>query len=222
MIAIVDYGRGNLFSIAAAVRQFTDEFEVTADADTVERATGLVLPGVGAFGDAVARLRGLGLWERLISYGQSGRPFLGICLGMQLLADGSEEFGEHEGLALVPGTVRVLPPFRKGPDASRVPNVGWRPLKIERAHPFLSPLATDDMMYFVHSYAPVGVPDENKLASIGVNGQDVVAVVARDNIIGCQFHPEKSGAKGLALIERFVEMVSSFKDISANPEDRER
>jgi len=149
------------------------------------------------------------LIEPLREVARRGTPLLGICLGMQMLVDRSEEFGPHEGLGLIPGTVKRLPEGDEDSNAVRIPNVGWRPLRPVPGDPFLGDLATGAMMYFVHSYAPVVEDAAHVAATIEVNGVDVAAVIRRGNVVGCQFHPEKSGPAGLDLLRRFLDLFQT-------------
>jgi len=208
MIAVVDYGRGNLFSLGQAIRHLGATYEVTADPDRILAAERVVLPGVGAFGDAMQALTKRRLVEPLREVAARGTPLLGICLGMQLFASRSEEFGLHEGLDLIPGTVKRLPEGGDRPDAVRIPNVGWRALRTAPEHPLLGDLPPRTMVYFVHSYAPVVDDPAHVAATIDVNGAEIAAVTNSCNILGYQFHPEKSGPAGLALLERFLALTS--------------
>lgn len=202
MIAIIDYDRGNLFSIGRALDQFGADYQITGDLDAILQASKIILPGVGSFGDAMSTLTDKGLVEGLTETVLAGTPILGICLGMQLFATQSEEFSITKGLNLIPGTVKKLP---TGQDI-RIPNVGWRSLVPKNGDSLSNGFSPDAMMYFVHSYALS--PDENAdtVATIDVNGVSVTAMVRRGNIIGCQFHPEKSGPAGLRLIQWFLEL----------------
>ena len=204
MIAVVDYGRGNLFSLGQALRHLGATYEVTADPDRVRAAERVILPGVGAFGDAMQALAKRRMVEALCEVAARGTPLLGICLGMQLLASRSEEFGVHDGLDLIPGTVQRLPEGNGSPGAIRIPNVGWRTLRPVAGDTFLGDWPPDSMVYFVHSYAPVVVDPTHVAATIELNGAAVAAVIHRDNMLGYQFHPEKSGPVGLSLLQRFL------------------
>ncbi len=192
MIAIVDYGRGNLFSLGQALLHLGAEHEITADPARIAAARTVMLPGVGAFGDAMSALRSLGLVEPLRAVAAAGTPLLGICLGMQLLATRSDEFGDHAGLDIIPGAVRRLPDG-SGEDRVRIPNVGWRTLR-----------PSGEMMYFVHSYAPFPDDPAHVVETIDVNGVAVPVMIRKGNVVGCQFHPEKSGPVGLALLARLL------------------
>jgi glutamine amidotransferase len=196
VLALIDYGAGNLHSVANALRAAgADGLVVTADPDTVARADRIVLPGVGAFGACAAALRAVpGMVEAMEQRVRGeGAPFLGICVGMQLLADVGEEHGEHRGLGWLPGRVRRLSP---ADPAARVPHMGWNDVRPTRPHPLVEP----GEAYFLHSYAFDG---EGEVATTDHAGP-VTAAVAQDNVAGVQFHPEKSQRYGLALLERFL------------------
>lgn len=199
MIVIVDYGMGNLHSVEKAVRALGAEAVVSGDPQQLRRADHLILPGVGAFGDAAARLQESGLAETVRSAAADGRALLGICLGMQLLLDESEEHGCHRGLGLIPG--RVVPFAGPEMDGLRVPHIGWNDI-CAAPGTFLDGLA-DPYMYFVHSYHASGVPSENTAAS-SCYGREFVCAVQRGRIWGTQFHPEKSGRAGLSVLKRFL------------------
>ena len=205
-VVVVDYGRGNLFSLGQALRKLGTEPVISDDPTALARADRIIFPGVGAFGDAMAGLRQRGLIEPLHAAAPSRTPILGICVGCQLMLTRGEEFGLHDGLDLIPGTVARLPDSQTDdPDGVRIPNVGWRPLDVRKDAPMVGSLRPDDWMYFVHSYAPM-VDDENNIAAtIHINGTDIPVAIARDNIVGVQFHPEKSGPAGLRLLARFLE-----------------
>jgi glutamine amidotransferase len=202
VIVVIDYGRGNLFSIEQALRHLGADYLVSGDPQDILVADRLILPGVGAFGDAMSTLFKSGLVgpirQRVCN---DGIPVLGICLGMQLFYERSEEFGEHEGLAILKGVVRALP---KGD--MRIPNVGWRKLKANPRNPFLADIDPETMAYFVHSFAAVPSDNTEIAASIPFNGSDAVIAVARESVIGFQFHPEKSGPEGLGLLQRFLNL----------------
>ncbi len=205
MITVVDYGRGNLFSLGQALRHLGFAHTVSSDPADLDRADRILFPGVGAFGDAMEGLRARGLVEALRAAAERGVPILGICVGCQLLLGRGEEFGSHEGLGLIPGTVARLPGPREGdPAAIRIPNVGWRRLHVRPGAPVLGALGPDDMMYFVHSFAPRPDDPSHVSATIPVNGEDVPVAVRRGNIVGVQFHPEKSGPAGLKLLSQFL------------------
>jgi glutamine amidotransferase len=196
VIAIIDYGMGNLHSVSKAVERLGYEAVVTSEADVILRAEGAILPGVGAFGDAMTNLRSTGLDETTRQFARSGKPLLGICLGMQLLFSESEEHGRHEGLKLLPGkVVRFRGPYK-------VPHMGWNRLTFRRPSPLTDGLE-EGHVYFVHSYHVIPEEMSDLLATTDYY-QAVTAIVGRDNVYGMQFHPEKSGALGMALLERFM------------------
>jgi glutamine amidotransferase len=207
-VTIVDYGVGNLFSVRRAIESAgATEVVVTGRAEDIERADRLVLPGVGAFRDGIQGLRERGLASAVVEFARSGRPLLGICLGMQMLADESEEFGRHQGLGLIPGKVVAIP--RNGRDGGRlkVPFVGWTTLAVDpaaRAGSCLDSLLDDDAVYLVHSFHFVPERRADLLATYDFAGNPITAAVRHDNITGFQFHPEKSGKVGLAILADFI------------------
>ena len=200
MIAIVDYGVGNLFSLRSSLSAVGAEVTVTGDGDALRRADKIILPGVGAFGDAAAKLRATGLDAVVIEEAKVGKPLLGICLGMQLLLERSLEYGEHPGLGLIPGDVVPLSP----PDGLKVPHMGWNALQFsEPRSPIFRNLNPGDHVYFVHSFHAANCPCVTATAEYGVT---VTAAVGKDNVYGCQFHPEKSGPVGLSILKSFCEL----------------
>ena len=204
MIVVIDYGMGNLHSIAKALEYVGAEVLVSSQIQDVKRADKLVLPGIGAFGDGIVNLRELGLEEVLREeIVKKAKPFLGICLGMQLLADRSFEFGEHKGLGLVRGDVVRF----KFEDAKlRVPHVGWNNVDFQRSSPLFTGIKDHTDFYFVHSYH--FVPKEPAAASCDYGGQ-FAAALQQDNIFATQFHPEKSQKAGLKLLQNFLEWSPS-------------
>lgn len=205
MIAVVDYGRGNLFSMGQALRELGHSFTITDNPDEVARAKTLILPGVGAFGDAMAQLNITGLSQAVTNAAAAGRRVIGICLGMQLLATRSEEFGDHLGLGLIPGNVLRLPDPTKGSEEKvRIPNMGWR--RVAGRNGFVLPEGLDQSpyFYFVHSFGFHCAHADDMAGSIVVNGAEVAAIVGRGNVWGFQFHPEKSGQAGLTLLDHFL------------------
>lgn len=201
MIAVVDYGRGNLYSLSHALSHIGVDHIVSEEPDDIRRAAAIVLPGVGAFGDAMDALETRDLISPLRDAVARGVPLLGICLGMQILATASEEFGERGGLGVVPGSVRALPE-PSGEHGTRIPNVGWRKLLLCREDPLTQSLSSGVMAYFVHSYGFFSEAD-TIIATSHVNGLAVPAIVRRRQVVGCQFHPEKSGPVGLAMLRNF-------------------
>ena len=202
MIAIVDYGVGNLFSLKSSFGALGIEAEITSNAIKIKDAERIVLPGVGAFGDAAAKLKDSGLWEVVISQAESGKPLLGICLGMQLLLEKSYEFGCFEGLGLVPGEVRPIADII--PDDLKIPQMGWNSLIIDHQSELFSNTREGEYMYFVHSYY-CNSPDTNVIASCEY-GAKITAAVQNGNVYGTQFHPEKSGPAGLAILKAFSKL----------------
>jgi glutamine amidotransferase len=199
MIAIVDYGMGNLRSVQKAIEAVGSSAEVTADPDRVRRASKVVLPGVGAFADAMAELRRTGLGEAFRAAVLGGKPCLGVCLGLQLVFDVSFEDGEHTGLGLIPGRIVRFAP-RPG---LKVPHMGWNTLRILRPCPILAGTGESPSVYFVHSY--FARPDDPGVVAAEADYPDPFpAVVWRENLMACQFHPEKSQQVGLAMYAEFV------------------
>lgn len=201
MIAIVDYGMGNLRSVQKALARVGADAHITSDAACIAAADKVVLPGVGAFGDAMAELRARGLVDAVRGAIESGRPFLGICLGLQLLFEVGYEGGRHEGLGVLRGeVVRFdLPPEYK------VPHMGWNQLHIRRRAPLLAGLPDQVYAYFVHSYHVVPADDE-LIATETCYARPFVSMIWRDNVYATQFHPEKSQAQGLAMLRNFAEL----------------
>jgi len=198
-IAIIDYGMGNLRSVQKALEAVGHSAEVTCDPDRVRRAGRVILPGVGAFADAAAELRRTGLGDAFVEAVKMGKPCLGVCLGLQLLFDVSEEDGLHDGLGLLPG--RIVR-FRSEPGL-KIPHMGWNTLRIRKPIPLLEGLGPDPSVYFVHSYyAAATNPDD--VAAVAEYPEPFAAVVSRDNLTACQFHPEKSQKVGLKMYENFA------------------
>ncbi|HKE62911.1 MAG TPA: imidazole glycerol phosphate synthase subunit HisH [Nitrospira sp.] len=198
MIAIVDYGMGNLRSVSKAFEAAGHQAVVTRDKRVINNASHVVLPGVGAFGDCMANLEKFELAEVIRSTIQSGKPFLGICLGLQLLFTESEEFGVHKGLGIIPGIVRrfALDPTLK------VPHMGWNQVNAERPCPLFEGIVDGSDWYFVHSYF-VDPTDRAVAATTTTYGIPFVSAIWRENIVACQFHPEKSQSVGLRLVKNF-------------------
>jgi glutamine amidotransferase len=198
MIAIIDYGMGNLRSVSKAFEAVGHQAVVTRDARVIGNASHVVLPGVGAFGDCMANIEQYGLVEPIRTAIQSGKPFLGICLGLQVLFSESEEFGPHKGLDIIQGTVRRF----EGGQALKVPHMGWNQVHVQRACPLFDGVADGSDWYFVHSYF-VDPSDKQLAATMTTYGIPFVSSVWKDNIVACQFHPEKSQTVGLRLIKNF-------------------
>lgn len=198
MIAIIDYGMGNLRSVHKAFEAVGHQAVVTSDARKIAGASHVVLPGVGAFGDCMANIERYELAEPIRASIKSGKPFLGICLGLQVLFSESEEFGPHKGLDIIPGKVRR---FAGGP-ALKVPHIGWNQVQLQRACPLFDGIADGANWYFVHSYF-VDPFDKRLAASTTTYGVPFVSSIWKDNVVACQFHPEKSQTVGLRLIKNF-------------------
>ncbi|CCQ75506.1 imidazole glycerol phosphate synthase subunit HisH [Magnetospira sp. QH-2] len=207
-VTVVDYDCGNLLSVAQAFEHCGASVNIARDAEDIARAERLVLPGVGAFATAMNRLGDRDLVAPLRAYAATGRPFLGICLGMQLLFESSLEFGHHDGLALIPGQVVPIPHEKEDGSRRKIPHIGWAALQKPSPDRWqgsvLAGLTEGTALYFVHSF--VGYPkiDEHRLADVEYEGARLSAAVRRDNVVGTQFHPEKSGPEGLSLLRRFL------------------
>lgn len=203
MVAIVDYGVGNLFSLQSSFRTIGADVSVTDDRRVLENADRILLPGVGAFRDAAEKLRAKELDALLIRLAENGKPLLGICLGMQLLFDKSYEYGEHSGLSLLPGDIAPL--SGSVPGHLKIPHMGWNALSfVGKKHPLFRSVEEGTCMYFVHSYHAVNC--SGFVIATAEYGCPVTAAVARGNVMGCQFHPEKSGEAGLRVLKAFCEM----------------
>lgn len=201
MIAIADYGVGNLFSLKSSFAAIGHEVTVTADAVALRAADKLILPGVGAFRDAAAKLDSSGLGAVVREEAAAGKPLLGICLGMQLLFEKSYEYGEYEGLGLLPGEIRPISDVI--PRDLKIPHIGWNSLSLKKDSPLFRFIRNGDHVYFVHSY--YARTDERLVAATAEYGAELTAVVGLDNVYGCQFHPEKSGEVGLNILRAFCE-----------------
>lgn len=205
MLGIIDYGVGNLFSLRSSFSFIGQSAEMVSDPGRLPRYDHLVLPGVGAFTDAAQKLRDTGMAETLCQRARAGVPLLGICLGMQMLLDKSLEYGEHAGLKLIPGTVRSIEEVI--PAGYKVPHIGWNCLLFPEdkpRHPLFTPLNDGDHAYFVHSYQAAGC--DSAVIARTEYGAPITAAVARDNVCGTQFHPEKSGPVGLRILQAFCRM----------------
>jgi glutamine amidotransferase len=203
-VVVIDYGIGNLHSVSKALAAVGADVQISSDPAVISAAEHLVLPGVGAFADGMKGLAGRGLIEPIKAFAKTGRPFMGICLGMQLLFEESSEFGKHEGLAVLPGTIEAIQP-RPG---YKVPHIGWNRLQPRPGASWqgsvFQDLPAEAMAYFVHSFYAVPRVDEHRLADTAYAAQRLSAAVCAGNVIGCQFHPEKSGPLGLSVLKRFI------------------
>lgn len=206
MIAIVDYGMGNLRSVQKGFEKVGSDAVVTSDPKVLLDADRVVLPGVGAFRDCIRNLEEGGFIEPILKVIQDGKPFLGICLGMQLLLTESEEFGLHKGLNVIPGRVLRFPEgMQEADEELKVPHMGWNQLNVQRQSPLLEGIDGGTNVYFVHSYY-VKPEDESVVATTTSYGIDFCSSIWRDNIVAAQFHPEKSQDKGLAMLKNFAQM----------------
>lgn len=205
MIAIVDYGAGNLHSISGAVKTLTDDVVITSDANVLLSADGIILPGVGAFGDAADRLRETGLGEATAARAKAGVPLLGVCLGMQLLFEKSFEYGEHEGLGLLKG--EVAPMAEDLIQKVKVPHMGWNALDIQNPCALTRYISNGDYVYYVHSFYARGIDSLSAQSEYG--GLMIPGMVSKGNVFGCQFHPEKSGSVGLKILKAFLEVTKN-------------
>ena len=201
MVGIVDYGVGNLFSLGSSFTAIGEEVTVSRDPAVLSRCDRLVLPGVGAFEDAARLLRETGMAEFVLSEVAAGKPLLGICLGMQLLFERSYEYGVHEGLGLIRGSVRPIADVI--PRGLKIPEIGWNSLHFVKQNPLFRYVKEGDYVYFVHSYH--GTECEEATVAVTEYGAPITAAVASGHVFGCQFHPEKSGAVGLSILRAFAE-----------------
>ena len=201
MIAIIDYGVGNLFSLRSSFAAIGQEATVTNDIEEIRRADRLILPGVGAFQDAAEKLRASGMDRAVKEEAARGKPLMGVCLGMQMLFERSYEYGVHQGLGLL--KVEIRPIAERIPAGLKIPQMGWNALKIVKDSPLLKYTREGEYVYFVHSYSAVNC-DESLLA-VTEYGADLTACVGKGNVFGCQFHPEKSSDVGLRILKAFCE-----------------
>ena len=202
MLAIIDYGVGNLFSLVSSFSAIGVDAVVTSDPEVIKNADRLILPGVGAFCDASKKLFASGLCEIIKEKVANGTPLMGICLGMQMLFEKSFEYGEHPGLGLLKG--KVIGMEGTIPENLKIPHIGWNPLKFARKSPLFKYITEGDCVYFVHSFYAVDC--EDSLLATAEYGKDLTAAVGKGNIYGCQFHPEKSGNVGLKILKAFSEV----------------
>lgn len=202
MIRIIDYGVGNLFSLKSSLRAIGIDADYTGDPAEIRKADKLILPGVGAFRDAREALRSTGLDRVVQEEAGKGKPLMGICLGMQMLFDRSYEYGEYEGLGLIPG--EIVPMEGRIPKDLPIPHIGWNELMLKQPSPLMKNTANGDYVYFVHSYY-AETPAEYVIATTDY-GVEMTAAVQKDNVYGCQFHPEKSSEVGLSILKAFCEL----------------
>lgn len=201
MIAVVDYGVGNLFSLACSLKKIGADSQIVSDAKKLASADKIILPGVGAFADAARKLADCGMGEEIVRQAKNGKPLLGICLGMQLLFDKSLEYGEHKGLGLIGGTVV---PIEGLPQGFKVPHMGWNALRFKKPCPIYKNIKDGDYVYFVHSYH--GAYCDDSVTATSDYGVEITASVMNGNVYGTQFHPEKSGDVGLKILSAFADL----------------
>ena len=212
-VVIVDYGMGNVLSVARAVEHCGGEPELTADRSAIAGARRIILPGVGAFRDGMRGLAARNLVEPLRDYAGQGRPMLGICLGMQMLFDESEEFGRHEGLGVIPGRVEAIAGTAADGTPHKLPHIAWTPLELPEGAPngwwedsILDTIPVGTAAYFLHSFTAVPSDERHRLADAHYNGRRISAAVRNGPVMGTQFHPEKSAALGLRMLRQFMEL----------------
>jgi glutamine amidotransferase len=208
-VTVVDYGVGNLFSVTRALDHCGARVTLSEDSRQIEAADLLLLPGVGSFANGMSELARRGLVDALRRHAHSGRPFLGICLGLQLMFDASEEFGEHAGLGLIPGKVRAVPPRGSDGRPHKIPHIGWNTLRLVAngtpwSDSLLRGIPLGSSVYFVHSFTAFPEHEAHRVADCDYDGCRISAAVKRDNLSGCQFHPEKSGETGLRVLRTFI------------------
>ena len=202
MIAIVDYGVGNLFSLISSFQKIGADIVVTSDPEVISAADGIILPGVGAFEDAARKLRDSGLDKVIVAETEKGKKLMGICLGMQMLFEKSYEYGDHKGLGLLKGS--IVPMKGSIPSDLKIPHIGWNALHFTRESNLFKYIKPDDCVYFVHSFYATDCDDS--VIATAEYGKELTAAVQKDNVMGCQFHPEKSGEVGLNILRAFCEM----------------
>jgi glutamine amidotransferase len=208
-VAVIDYGVGNLLSVRRGLERAGAKVIVTADPKLIFSASRVVLPGVGAFANGMAELSKLGLDDVVQEVGSRGTPLLGICLGMQILLDESDEFGSSAGLGLIPGRVIAVPSITTTGQKQKIPHIGWNELALSKGHEswdntILNDTKRGDAVYFVHSFMASPSNPQHRIADAIYGGHRISATIMRNNIVGCQFHPEKSGKVGLQVLERFL------------------
>lgn len=201
MVAIVDYGVGNLFSLCSSLKSIGVQAIVTGDSEKIKNAEKIILPGVGAFADAADKLKQTGLFETVKEEARKGKPMMGICLGMQLLFEKSYEFGEKEGLGILKG--EIVPMKGRIDSKYKIPHIGWNALQFKKNSKLFKYISEGDCVYFVHSF--FADKCEDSLTAYAEYDINITAAVEKDNVFGCQFHPEKSGKVGLAILKAFCE-----------------
>ena len=208
MIAVIDYGVGNLFSLLSSLNYVGLDTKLTNDIEEIKSAKGIILPGVGAFRDAIGNLEKYGLKETLINEAKNGKPFLGICLGMQMLFEKSYEYGEYEGLGLINGTVEEIKKYIPENSDLKIPHMGWNSLIINdrfKDDKILKDVDNNEYVYYVHSYFTK--TDMKNIVTYSEYGTKIPGIVKNENVYGMQFHPEKSGDTGLKLLKNWGELI---------------
>ena len=208
MIAVIDYGVGNLFSLLSSLNYVRLDTKLTNNIEEIKNAKGIILPGVGAFRDAIGNLEKYGLKETLISEAKNGKPFLGICLGMQMLFEKSYEYGEYEGLGLINGTVEEIKKYIPENSDLKIPHMGWNSLAINdgfKDDKILKDVNDNEYVYYVHSY--FAKTDMKNIVAYSEYGTKIPGIVKNENVYGMQFHPEKSGDTGLKLLKNWGELI---------------
>ena len=208
MIAVIDYGVGNLFSLLSSLNYVGLHTKLTNDIEEIKNANGIILPGVGAFRDAIGNLEKYGLKETLINEAKNGKPFLGICLGMQMLFEKSYEYGEYEGLGLINGTVEEIKKYIPENSDLKIPQMGWNSLIINerfKDDKILKDVDNNEYVYYVHSY--FAKTDMKNIVAYSEYGTKIPGIVKNENVYGMQFHPEKSGDTGLKLLKNWGELI---------------
>lgn len=206
-IVIIDYGLGNIKSIYDAFSKFNDKIVISKNVRTIKSSSSIILPGVGSFAKAMQLIKKLNLEKTIINHVKNNKPLLGICLGMQLLFENSEEFGLNNGLSLIPGSVKKL----KNSDFEKLPNIGWRKLNKKKINSnFLNSINKFDEFYFLHSFYCIPKKKNHTLAETNFGKSKFTSVVNYKNIYGCQFHPEKSGKSGLKIIQNFINISNKY------------
>ena len=208
MIAVIDYGVGNLFSLLSSLNYVGLDTKLTNNIEEIKNAEGIILPGVGAFRDAIGNLEKYGLKETLINEARKGKPFLGICLGMQMLFEKSYEYGEYEGLGLINGTVQEIKKYIPENSDLKIPHMGWNSLAINdgfKDDKILKDVDNNEYVYYVHSY--FAKTDMKNIVTYSEYGTKIPGIVKNENVYGMQFHPEKSGDTGLKLLKNWGELI---------------
>lgn len=212
-ITVIDYGIGNILSVVRALTHCGAEVLLTNSPYDIRNSRALILPGVGAFEDGMRGLRERKILEPIKEYATTGYPFMGICLGMQMMLDVSDEFGMHKGLGLIPGRVVKIENTTIEGNNQKIPHIGWNKLELSGAdwnNTILSGVETQSEVYFVHSYTAIPQNNEHRLADTYYGGRQISAVIKKDNLYGCQFHPEKSGTIGLKIIANFIHISQEY------------